>query len=379
MQHRTKFYIAKAIELKMQVRSAAARSAISAFAARPALPVRCAPETEKSVFARLNGRPNDEDMVAVLASGIDQQYRNRWDAVRRGVIMPLADSVIIRNEVPEADLNAAKRQPANSFKAFANPRADILADAKTACCVDFTNKKKVYFYDSLSVGVGKFGRFKVDFVTDDAVVAKALSQVLPKTPKSSIPQFHQQESTGVLLHSSTKDEQAGGLESYVMYDTKFAIARGVLPSISSLLDAFALMAASKLVASEVLVVKGDIHRDAKTGGVTLVLGEGSSEGAEVHGQKHAAWGAAGVTRLFEGAISDKDFSFQPLAGAPRSVLPQPKKIVFVSKKDGKTKQLEAESAKKLFVEKFAVGANDKTAPLFDKLVQAGKVELVSVE
>jgi len=344
--------------------------------------VRCAPETEKAVLARLNGRPNDEDMVTIIASGVDKQLQDRWDSVRRGVVMPAIDSKVIRNEVPEADLeSASKRQAAQSFKVFANPRADILQDSKTSCCVDYTTKKKVYFFDAFSTGVAKFARFKVDFITDDAAVANSLSQVLPKLPKSAIPKFHQSATTGLLLHNSSKDAQSGALESYVMYDSKLAVAQGAIPSVAPVLDAFAFMAASRLAGSEVLVVKGDIERDPKTGAINLILGgDGTaSTGAELQGVKFAAWGAAGVSRLFDGVPSEKDLTSKPLSGVLRSSLAPPKKLIFASKKDGKAKSIDIEAAKKLFTEKYAVASSDKTLPIFEKLVQSSKVELVLLE
>jgi len=366
----------------MLARSAAARAAIAAYASRPAISVRCAPETEKSIFARLNGRPNDEDMVAVLSTGIDKQYRDRWDCVRRGVILRAPDSVVVRNELPEADLTVTKRQDARSFKAFPFPRADILIDAKTACAVDFTTKKKVYFYDAYSVGVAKFARAKVDFVTDDPALVKALSQILPKTPKSAVPRFHQPETTGLLLHSLVKDDQAGAIDAYVMYDSKLAIARGAIPSVAPILDAFANMAASRLASSDVFVVKGDIHRDSVSGEVSLILGGSESavpSGTELQGTKYAAWGAAGVSRLFEGSAGDKDLAIQKFSGVPRSVLNAPKRIVFAVKKDGKPKQLDLDAAKKLFVEKYALAAGEKTGAVFEKLIQATKPDLVVLE
>jgi hypothetical protein len=363
---------------RMQVRSAAARTAIAAYAARPNIAVRAAPETERAVFARLNGRPNDDDMVAVFVTGEDKQYRDRWAAVRRGVILTAKESVIVRNEISEGDA-PSDRQAAKTYKTFAHPRADILADAKTAIHVDYTGKNKVYFYDALCVGVAKFARVKVDFVTDDAALAKALSAALPRAPKSAIPRFHQPLTTGLLLHSSTKDEQAGGLDAYLMYDTKLAVARGALPSIAPVMDAFADMAASRLLAKEVLVVKGDIQRDDKSGAITLVLGEAANAaGSSIQGAKYAAWGAAGVSRLFEGTASATDLTVQALPGKPLTNLPVPKRIVFATKKDGKAKQLSMDDAKKL-LEKCVIGPADKIAPVFEKLVQASKIELAALE
>jgi hypothetical protein len=337
-------------------------------------------ETEKTIFARLNGRPNDDDMVAVLSTGMDKKFRDRWDCVRRNVILPAADAVIVRNKV---DVEAAetKRTPGKNFRVIPNPRADILVDAKTACAQDMTHKKKVYFFDALSVGVAKFARVKVDFVTDDAAVAKFLSQILPRAPRSSIPRYFQPQTTGLMIHSSTKDEQAGGLDSYIMYDAKMVVARGVLPKMAPFVDAFASIAAQRLIGSEVLVAKGDIRRDDKTGVVSLVLGSGDSKaaGSELHGAQHTAWGSSGLSRLFEGTVSDKDDSVIALSDSARSSLPAPKRIVFVVNKDGKSKAVEMEAAKKLFVEKFAVSPNEKTGPLFEKLVQANKIELVLLE
>ena len=370
----------------MQARSAAARAAIAGYAARSAIPVRCSSiDTEKAIFARLNGRPNDDDMMEVLSTGMDKKFRDRWDCVRRNVTLPAADSVIMRNEVEDdADVEKSTRTPGKNVRLVANPRADILVDAKTACVADMTNKKKVYFFDELSVGVAKFARVKVDFVTDDAKVAKFLSQTLPRAPRSSTPRYFEPQSTGLLLHNSTKDEQAGGLDSYIMYDSKLVVARGVLPKLSPLLEVFANIAAQRLISSEVLVCKGDIRRDDK-GIVSLVLGASDSSskaaaGSELHGTSHAAFGANGITRLWEASFSERDDTISALPGSARSSLPTPGRIVFVVNKDGKsTKPIELEAAKKLFVEKFAVAPGEKTGPVFEKLVQGGKVELIVQE
>jgi len=155
------------------------------------------------------------------------------------------------------------------------------------------------------------------------------------------------------------------------------VARGSLPKLSPLLDVFADIAAQRLSACEVLVARGDIRRDEKSGSVSLVLGGDAKGTGELHGVRYAAFAASGVSRLFEGSVSDKD---EVSALSARSSLPVPNRIVFVSNKDGKsTKPVELEAAKKLFVEKFAVAPSEKTGPLFEKLVQANKIELVSQE
>ena len=246
--------------------------------------------------------------------------------------------------------------------------------------MDFTTKKKVYFFDAYSVGVARFARAKVDFITDDPVLANALSQALPKTPKSAVPRFYQPDTTGLLLHSSTKDDQAGDLDAYVMCDSKLAVARGPIPSIGPVLDAFAGMAAATLAAKDVLVAKCDIERDPASGTVSLIFGyPAATSGTEIQGEKYAAWGAGGVSRLFEGSAAEKDLGLKKLPGQPRPILSAPKKIVFVVKKDGKAKPLELEAAKKLFVEKYALAAGEKTGAAFEKLVQAAKTDLLTIE
>jgi hypothetical protein len=368
-----------------QARTAATRLAVANYAARSALPVRCSPETEKAILARLNGRPNDDDMVEVLATGMDKKFRDRWDCVRRNVILSSPEAIIIKNEIEQIEStdgtakSTAAAAGSKNFRLLGNPRADILTDAKTACSVDLSSKKKVYFFDNLSIGVAKFARVKVDFVTDDASVAKFLSQILPKAPRSSIPRYFQPQSTALLLHSSSKDEQAGGLDSYVMYDSKTVIARGILPKLSPFLEAFSNIAAQRLINSDVLVTKGEIHRDGKSGAVSLVLGTTApASGSEIQGTLYSAWGASGVSRLLEAGLSEKDESVSPLSQA-RTILPHPKRIVFATNKDGKAKAIDLEAAKKLYVEKYAVAPGEKTGPLFEKLVKDSKAELVLLE
>jgi hypothetical protein len=179
----------------------------------------------------------------------------------------------------------------------------------------------------------------------------------------------------VLLHSSTKDEQSGDIDAYIMYDSSIAIARGNLPTIAPLLDAFATMAGSKLADSETLVARASIGQESKSGEVSLIFGAQDSEIAN----GYTAWGSSGVTRLFDGSPSEKDLTTKPRSSPAKTAFASPRKIIFASKKDGKAKSIELDAAKKLFADKYSFAPADKAAAIFEKLVQNSKAELQVLE
>lgn len=351
------------------------------YAARPVSAVRCAPQTEKTVLARLKGRPNDEDMLHVVQSGMDKSFRDRWACVSRGVVMTSRDSVVVRNQIESE--NPAKPEGSKTFRVFAHPRPDLISEAKTACLEDFVYKKKAYFFDALSIGVAKFARVKLDFVTDNEYFASTLQQILPKTPKSSIPVYFQPQSTLLLFHSSTKDQQVSAFDGYFAYDSKTMIGRGIPTNATVIFDAFAGLAAQRLADQEVLVIKGDVRKDVKSGQTTLFLpltpSESKQSDFQVHASGYTAWGLPGLTRLFDAVPTPNEFAVKPLEGTLQSSVPHPKRIVFEMNKAGKSSKVDVQAAKKFFQEKFVLSPTDKAAALFEKLVQASGAELVLIE
>jgi hypothetical protein len=82
-----------------QLMSQSARTAIRAFNLRE-FPERHE-VTEKSFLARLEGRPNDEDLVIPLHIGWGREDASRWALLNKGLVLTSKGSVVFRNALED--------------------------------------------------------------------------------------------------------------------------------------------------------------------------------------------------------------------------------------------------------------------------------------
>lgn len=355
--------------------TSAARAMLKSSARTARLPRRN-PETERTVFARLAGRPNDEDLVVVAELGFKPVREDRFALLRRGVGPMTVQGVVARNTVISKEaLAEADCAPGPTFKVFANVGPEVIMETLAAAkaAVGESKSKTVYLLDDKSAGVAKFARVNVDVVSDDARVTAFLQAMLPRAPKSTV--VLKGRAPFCVTHSKTVDAEAKGTDAYVMYDAKNVAARGVLPKTpTALLDGIASMAAKELLEKrQVLVLRGDASLDNDV--VTLHLGGPAPKvNDKLQAAHHVVWGSAGITRLWEGVATAN--GVHPLMAA-RSLLGQPNKIVLIvdGKVTGKDQPCAKDRAKTL-VEKLSVASGESVVPLFEKLVQDAKVEVV---
>lgn len=347
-------------------RSSAARQAVKEFKARR-LP-RASAETEKTLLARYAGRPNDEDLVMVVPLMGSKDRKDRWDLIKAGVALPMKSTVLLRNEVefePEKSSEVAK-----SFQLIANTDTDSMIEFERACARELMKASKVYFLDSFSVGVAKFARVNCAMVTDHPATARILSQVIPRAPRSSQNESPL-ESRVKLFHSATRDDEAS-VESYLTFSDKKLVARGVLPQLNPLLDSLLGVVAPELRGRGVVAMKGNAYLDESTGDVTLALGEAGAiqdsafKGMKLQGAGHIAWGAEGVSRVWEGRLDNAGFT--PVQ-ARSSMLPHPKNIVFAGK-GSSPKKVSSEDVSTVFTESASLQKEQVDSQLFTELVQS---------
>ncbi|KAH9260759.1 hypothetical protein BASA81_001226 [Batrachochytrium salamandrivorans] len=387
-----------------QLLSQSARMAIRAFQNREF------PErhelTEMSFFARVEGRPNDEDLVVPIHVGWGRQDSNRWALLGKGLVLSAKGSVILRNELENEvfatarklgeevegdrfsfavrgevdaqgqfhnlhdkwDVDAKLPEKLEKLVKFMNPEQDAMEDMQKACTEELGRLGRVFFFDRRSVGASKFGRVHFDFVTDCKQTAKALGELLSQTPKSSSTVARKSGSALTLLHCAYRDPEIPSVDTYAAVSATKIVARGQF-EVAEMLEVMAELASKPLLSERnSLLVRGNVFvRNGKQ--VEVVIGEQSAPkpgDAALQAAHHFAWGHEGVTRAWDAVLVGR--TAHALAGEPQTLLPQPTKITF-AKASGITK---LEDASKVIVGNVA----GKSVSLFEKLVKDHNVSVV---